>query len=64
MKTYAPTADVKASGIVVMLASTASRVAIKSPLWLTGKAKPHFTKHMDCGDYGIVINAAQTMCYR
>lgn len=26
---------------------------------LTGKGKPQFTKHIDCGDYVIVINAAQ-----
>lgn len=25
---------------------------------LTGKGKPQFTKHIDCGDYVIVINAA------
>ena len=26
---------------------------------LTGKGKPQFTKHIDCGDYVIVINAAE-----
>lgn len=26
---------------------------------LTGKGKPQFTKHIDCGDYVVVINADQ-----
>jgi large subunit ribosomal protein L13 len=25
---------------------------------LTGKGKPQFTKHIDCGDYVVIINAA------
>jgi large subunit ribosomal protein L13 len=28
---------------------------------LTGKGKPQFTKHIDCGDFVIVINASQTV---
>jgi large subunit ribosomal protein L13 len=28
---------------------------------LTGKGKPQFTKHIDCGDFVVVINAAQTV---
>jgi large subunit ribosomal protein L13 len=36
------------------------RVATKAAVLLTGKEKPMFTQHIDCGDYVIVINAAQT----
>jgi large subunit ribosomal protein L13 len=35
------------------------RVATKIATLLTGKGKPMFTKHIDCGDYVIVVNAAQ-----
>lgn len=34
------------------------RVATQIATLLTGKNKPMFTKHIDCGDYVIVINAA------
>lgn len=33
------------------------RVATQVATLLTGKSKPQFTKHIDCGDYVIVINA-------
>lgn len=33
------------------------RVSTKVAELLTGKGKPMFTKHIDCGDYVIVINA-------
>jgi large subunit ribosomal protein L13 len=33
------------------------RVATKIAVLLTGKEKPLFTKHIDCGDYVVVINA-------
>jgi large subunit ribosomal protein L13 len=33
------------------------RVATQVATLLTGKNKPQFTKHIDCGDYVIVINA-------
>ncbi|HEX7368644.1 MAG TPA: 50S ribosomal protein L13 [Candidatus Saccharimonadales bacterium] len=35
------------------------RVATQVAVLLTGKSKPQFTKHIDCGDYVIVINAKQ-----
>lgn len=35
------------------------RVATQIATLLTGKGKPMFTKHIDCGDYVVVINAAQ-----
>jgi large subunit ribosomal protein L13 len=34
------------------------RVATQVAALLIGKGKPQFTKHIDCGDYVIVINAA------
>ena len=37
------------------------RVATKAATLLTGKEKPMFTKHIDCGDFVIIINAAQTV---
>jgi large subunit ribosomal protein L13 len=33
------------------------RVATQVATLLTGKGKPTFTKHIDCGDYVVVINA-------
>lgn len=37
------------------------RVATRAATLLTGKGKPMFTQHIDCGDYVIIINAAQTV---
>ena len=34
------------------------RLSTKAATLLTGKGKPQFTKHIDCGDFVIVINAA------
>ncbi len=34
------------------------RVATVVATLLTGKGKPSFTKHIDCGDFVVVINAA------
>jgi len=34
------------------------RVATQVATLLTGKGKPQFTKHIDCGDFVVVINAA------
>jgi large subunit ribosomal protein L13 len=60
MKTYsAKPSDVTRKWYVVD-ASQASlgRVATQVATLLTGKDKPQFTQHIDCGDYVIVINAA------
>jgi large subunit ribosomal protein L13 len=35
------------------------RIAAKVATLLTGKEKPQFTQHIDCGDYVVVINADQ-----
>lgn len=61
MKTYsAKPSDVTRKWYVID-ASQASlgRVATQVATLLTGKDKPQFTKHIDVGDYVIVINAAQ-----
>lgn len=34
------------------------RLATRAAQLLTGKGKPQFTQHIDCGDYVIVVNAA------
>lgn len=34
------------------------RLSTKVADLLTGKSKPMYTKHIDCGDYVVVINAA------
>ncbi len=36
------------------------RVATQVATLLTGKGKPMFTQHIDCGDHVVVINAGQT----
>lgn len=59
MKTYsAKPADVTRAWYVLD-ASEASlgRVATKAATLLTGKEKPMFTAHIDCGDNVIIINA-------
>jgi len=33
------------------------RIATRAAALLTGKGKPMFTKHIDCGDFVVVINA-------
>ena len=62
MKTYsAKPTDVERKWYVVDISDTnLGRAATEIATLLTGKAKPQFTKHIDCGDYVIVINAAQT----
>jgi large subunit ribosomal protein L13 len=35
------------------------RVASEIAQLLMGKTKPNFVKHLDCGDYVVVINAGQ-----
>src|SRR6188508_907091 len=37
------------------------RVSTRVATLLTGKGKPMFTKHIDCGDFVIIINAADTV---
>ena len=44
--------------VVDASSATLGRVATEVATLLTGKAKPQFTKHIDCGDFVIVVNAA------
>ena len=59
MKTYSekPT-DVERKWYVVDAAdATLGRLSTQIATLLTGKGKPQFTKHIDCGDFVIVINS-------
>ncbi len=59
MKTYsAKPSDVKRQWYVIDVSQAPlGRVAAKAAKLLTGKEKPMFTHHIDCGDYVIIINA-------
>jgi large subunit ribosomal protein L13 len=37
--------------------ATLGRLSTQIAVLLTGKSKPMFTKHIDCGDFVVVINA-------
>lgn len=60
MKTYsAKPSDVTREWYVIdASAAPLGRVATQVATLLTGKGKPQFTAHIDCGDNVIVINAA------
>ncbi len=59
MKTYSakPSDVVRAWYIIDASELPLGRVATKVAELLTGKGKPMFTHHIDCGDYVIIINA-------
>ena len=59
MKTYSakPTDVTRAWFIVDASEAPLGRVSTRIAELLTGKGKPQFTKHIDCGDYVVVINA-------
>jgi large subunit ribosomal protein L13 len=63
MKTYsAKPTDVKRTWYVVDASEAPlGRLATTIAQLLTGKGKPQFTKHIDCGDFVVVINAAKTV---
>ena len=63
MKTYsAKPTDVTRAWYVINAAEVPlGRMATQVAKLLIGKDKPQFTKHIDCGDYVVVINAAQTV---
>jgi len=63
MKTFSakPTDVVREWYIIDASKAPLGRVATQIATLLTGKGKPQFTKHIDCGDFVIVINAAQTV---
>lgn len=59
MKTYsAKPSDVTRVWYVVDASEAPmGRVATKVATLLTGKGKPQFTHHIDCGDFVVIINA-------
>lgn len=61
MKTYTATpSDVTRSWYIIDASSAPlGKIASKVAQLLIGKGKPQFTKHIDCGDYVIIVNAAQ-----
>lgn len=62
MKTYSakPTEVTRQWYIIDAGEAPLGRVATQIAILLTGKSKPQFTKHIDCGDFVIVINAKDT----
>jgi len=61
MKTYSakPTDVTRKWYVVDASEDSLGRVATKVAKLLTGKDKPMFTKHIDTGDYVVVINAGK-----
>lgn len=44
---------------VDMAGETLGRAATRIALFLMGKNKPYFVRHLDCGDYVVVTNARE-----
>ena len=61
MKTYSAKPSEVTRKWYVIDASQAplGRTATKIATLLTGKEKPMFTSHIDCGDYVVVVNASK-----
>jgi large subunit ribosomal protein L13 len=61
MKTYsAKPTDVTRRWILIDAADAPlGRISTVIATYLTGKNKPMYTPHIDCGDYVVVINAAK-----
>jgi large subunit ribosomal protein L13 len=61
MKTYSakPTDVTRKWYVIDASQAPIGRVATQIATLLTGKGKPQFTHHIDCGDYVVVINAAK-----
>lgn len=59
MKTYSakPTDVTRKWYVIDASEAPLGRLSTVVATLLTGKGKPQFTKHIDCGDYVIVINA-------
>lgn len=62
MKTYSakPTEVTRQWYVIDAGEASLGRVATQIAILLTGKSKTQFTKHIDCGDFVIVINAKDT----
>lgn len=58
MKTYSakPTDVTRKWYVIDASDATLGRVASQAATLLTGKGKPMFTSHIDCGDYVIIVN--------
>lgn len=63
MKTYSakPTDVTRKWYVIDASEASLGRVATQAASLLTGKGKPQFTKHIDCGDFVVIINAEQTV---
>lgn len=61
MKTYsAKPSEVTRRWILIDASETTlGRISTVVATYLTGKNKPMYTSHIDCGDYVVVINAAK-----
>lgn len=59
MKTYsAKPSDVTRNWYVIDASdATLGRISTRVATLLTGKGKPQFTHHIDCGDFVVIINA-------
>jgi large subunit ribosomal protein L13 len=59
MSTYSakPTEVTRTWYVIDASEAPLGRVATRIATLLTGKGKPMFTKHIDCGDYVIVVNS-------
>ena len=59
MKTYSakPSDVTRAWYVIDASEAPLGRISTKIATLLTGKGKPMFTQHIDCGDYVVVINA-------
>ena len=59
MKTYSakPSEVTRAWHVIDAAEAPLGRISTVAATLLTGKGKPQFTKHIDCGDFVIVINA-------
>jgi len=62
MKTYSakPTDVTRKWYVIDASEAPLGRIATKAATLLTGKDKPMFTHHIDCGDYVVIINADKT----
>lgn len=60
MKTYSakPTEVIRKWHVLDATEIPLGRLSTVAATLLTGKGKPQFTRHIDCGDFVIVINAA------
>jgi large subunit ribosomal protein L13 len=59
MKTYSakPTDVTRKWYLIDASEASLGRVATRVATLLTGKEKPMFTQHIDCGDYVVIVNA-------